>query len=70
MFLRTLNIYCSHLQSVICFRLSDVQNLVAQLYEVLNVKDHQVKKEVNLYTEMENLRQELLPLEDVSCSTI
>ncbi|XP_022905533.1 calcium uniporter protein, mitochondrial isoform X1 [Onthophagus taurus] len=46
-------------------RLSDVQNLVGQLYEALNVKEQQVQKERVICTELETLQQELIPLEEV-----
>lgn len=49
-----------------CFRLGDLQNLVNQLYEALNVKDHHVQKELHIHTELETLQQEIQPLEDVS----
>ncbi|GJQ70524.1 hypothetical protein Trydic_g22928 [Trypoxylus dichotomus] len=45
-------------------RLSDIQNLVSQLYEALNVKDHHVQKELTIHTELETLQQEILPLEE------
>lgn len=47
-------------------RLSDVKNLVNQLYEALNVQEHHVTKERELSTEIETLKQELLPMENVS----
>lgn len=48
------------------FRLDDIKNLVSQLYEALNVQDHHVSKELELSTQIETLKQELLPLEEVS----
>ena len=48
-------------------RLSDVQNLVMQLYEALHVGEHQLKKERQLLAQLEQLQTELLPLEEV-CS--
>lgn len=48
------------------YRLSDIQNLVSQLYEALHVKDHHVQKELHIHTELETLQQEIQPLEDVS----
>ncbi|CAG0889220.1 unnamed protein product [Cyprideis torosa] len=44
--------------------LSDVKNLVSQLYEALNVESHQLEKERYLLEEYEKLNQELLPLEE------
>ena len=46
-------------------RLSDVQNLVMQLYEALHVNEHQLKKERQLVTQLEQLHTQLLPLEEV-----
>jgi len=45
-------------------RLSDVQNLVMQLYEALHVNEHQLKKERQLVTQLEQLHTQLLPLEE------
>ncbi|KAI5644064.1 mitochondrial calcium uniporter domain-containing protein [Phthorimaea operculella] len=45
-------------------RLSDVRNLVNQLYEALNVREHQIKKERELRAQLEKLATELQPLED------
>lgn len=39
--------------------------MVSQLYEALQIKEHQVQKEVELNTQLETLRQELLPMEQV-----
>lgn len=50
---------------LMCFRLSDVKNLVNQLYEALNVQEHQLQKERELFTQLETLRLELQPLEMV-----
>ncbi|XP_041976691.1 calcium uniporter protein, mitochondrial isoform X2 [Aricia agestis] len=44
-------------------RLSDVRNLVNQLYEALNVREHQIKKERELRAQLEKLTAELEPLE-------
>ncbi|XP_048484981.1 calcium uniporter protein, mitochondrial isoform X1 [Plutella xylostella] len=44
-------------------RLSDVRNLVNQLYEALNVREHQVKKERELRAQLEKITTELEPLE-------
>ncbi|GLV41374.1 Mitochondrial calcium uniporter [Carabus blaptoides fortunei] len=44
-------------------RLSDVRNLVHQLYEALNVREHQLHKERELCAHLENLRHQLQPLE-------
>ncbi|KAK6641496.1 hypothetical protein RUM44_013208 [Polyplax serrata] len=44
-------------------RLSDVKNLVHQLYEALNVEEHQIKKERDLCTRLEELKLELEPME-------
>lgn len=46
-------------------RLSDVQNLVMQLYEALHVGEHQLKKERHLMARLEQLQTQLLPLEQV-----
>ncbi|KAJ2946908.1 hypothetical protein O0L34_g16247 [Tuta absoluta] len=45
-------------------RLSDVRNLVNQLYEALNVREHQIKKERELRAQLEKLATEIQPLED------
>jgi len=45
-------------------RLSDVQNLVMQLYEALHVKEHHEKKQRQMLTQLENLQAQLLPLEE------
>ncbi|XP_023947098.1 calcium uniporter protein, mitochondrial [Bicyclus anynana] len=45
-------------------RLSDVRNLVNQLYEALNVREHQVRKERELRAQLEKLSAELQPLEE------
>jgi len=47
-------------------RLSDVKNLVNQLYEALNVEEHQLKKERELFGQLEELKHELEPMEEVS----
>ncbi|XP_058462611.1 calcium uniporter protein, mitochondrial [Malaya genurostris] len=44
-------------------RLGDVQALVAQLYEALNVSEHQIKKERDLTSKLEELNEKLGPLE-------
>ena len=46
-------------------RLSDVKNLVHQLYEALNVEEHQLKKERELCGQLEELKVELEPMEQV-----
>ncbi|XP_063821068.1 calcium uniporter protein, mitochondrial isoform X2 [Ostrinia nubilalis] len=45
-------------------RLSDVRNLVNQLYEALNVREHQIRKERDLRSQLEKLNSELQPLEE------
>nr|XP_021188669.1 calcium uniporter protein, mitochondrial isoform X1 [Helicoverpa armigera] len=45
-------------------RLSDVRNLVNQLYEALNVREHQIRKERELKAQLEKLSTELQPLEE------
>ncbi|CAB3243367.1 unnamed protein product, partial [Arctia plantaginis] len=45
-------------------RLSDVRNLVNQLYEALNVREHQIRKERELRSQLEKLATELQPLEE------
>jgi len=47
-------------------QLSDVRNLVNQLYEALNVEEHQLNKERELCGQLEELKVELEPLEQVS----
>lgn len=44
-------------------QLSDVRNLVNQLYEALNVGEHQLQKERELFTQLEELKDQLEPLE-------
>ncbi|XP_046664646.1 calcium uniporter protein, mitochondrial isoform X1 [Homalodisca vitripennis] len=44
-------------------RLSDVRCLVNQLYEALNVEEHQLKKERELLTKLEDLKIALEPME-------
>ncbi|XP_046391855.1 calcium uniporter protein, mitochondrial [Ischnura elegans] len=44
-------------------RLSNVKNLVNQLYEALNVDEHQLKKERELLSQLESLRIQLEPME-------
>lgn len=46
-------------------RLSGVRTLVSQLYESLNVEEHQLKKERELIAKMEELKVKLEPLEKV-----
>ncbi|XP_045446350.1 calcium uniporter protein, mitochondrial [Melitaea cinxia] len=45
-------------------RLSDVRNLVNQLYEALNVREHQIRKEREIRAKLEKLSTELQPLEE------
>ncbi|XP_004931989.1 calcium uniporter protein, mitochondrial [Bombyx mori] len=45
-------------------QLSDVRNLVNQLYEALNVREHQIRKERELRAQLEKINTELQPLED------
>nr|CAD7196684.1 unnamed protein product [Timema douglasi]CAD7398515.1 unnamed protein product [Timema poppensis] len=45
-------------------RLSDVRNLVNQLYEALNIEEHQLNKERLLNKQLEELNLELKPLEE------
>lgn len=49
-------------------RLSDVKNLVHQLYEALNVEEHQIQKERELHKTLEQLKCEIEPMELVSFS--
>ncbi|XP_049840494.1 calcium uniporter protein, mitochondrial [Schistocerca gregaria] len=44
-------------------RLSDVRNLVNQMYEALNVEEHQLHKERELCSQLEELKVELEPME-------
>lgn len=46
-------------------RLNDVKTMVSQLYEAMNVQEHQLSKEKELTTQLETIKQELLPLEEV-----
>ena len=39
---------------------------INKLYEALHVQEHQLTKEKELMMQLENLRQEVLPLEEVS----
>ncbi|CAH1101090.1 unnamed protein product [Psylliodes chrysocephalus] len=45
-------------------RLNDVKTMVSQLYEAMNVQEHQLSKEKELTTQLETIKQELLPLEE------
>jgi len=45
-------------------KISDVKNLVSQLYEALNIDEFQLNKEQDLAKELELLQKELKPLED------
>lgn len=52
-------------------RLSGVRTLVNQLYEALNVEEHQLKKERELIAKLEDLRLTLGPMEKVrSCKNV
>jgi uncharacterized protein YsxB (DUF464 family) len=51
-------------------RLSDVRNLVNQLYEALNVEEHQLHKERELFVQLEELKDQLQPLEKVYVKNI
>jgi len=44
-------------------KISDVKNLVSQLYEALNIDEFQVEKEKDILQELESLKTELGPLE-------
>lgn len=46
-------------------RLSGVRTLVSQLYESLNVEEHQFKQERELLAKLEELKVKLEPLEKV-----
>ncbi|ENN80153.1 hypothetical protein YQE_03417, partial [Dendroctonus ponderosae] len=46
------------------FNLNDVRTVVNKLYEALHVREHQVTKEKELLMELENLKQEITPLEN------
>lgn len=46
-------------------RLSGVRTLVSQLYESLNVEEHQLKQERELLAKLEGLKVKLEPLEKV-----
>ncbi|XP_043245872.1 calcium uniporter protein, mitochondrial-like isoform X2 [Amphibalanus amphitrite] len=43
--------------------LSNVRNLVSQLYEALNVEEHQLKKEREILAKLEDLKVQLAPME-------
>ncbi|XP_063532502.1 calcium uniporter protein, mitochondrial [Cydia strobilella] len=45
-------------------RLSDVRNLVNQLYETLNVREHQIRKEREIRSQLEKVTAEIQPLEE------
>ena len=45
-------------------RLGDVRALVGQLYEALNVEEHQAEQEQRLMREIEDMQAELAPLEE------
>jgi len=45
-------------------KISDVKNLVGQLYEALNIDEFQLQREQDLVKELEVLQKELKPLED------
>ncbi|KAL1490653.1 hypothetical protein ABEB36_013312 [Hypothenemus hampei] len=45
--------------------LHDVKNLVNKLYQALNVQEHQTNKEKELVMQMESLKQEIEPLENM-----
>lgn len=49
-------------------QLSDVRNLVNQLFEALNVGEHQLSKERELFSQLEKLKEQIAPLETVCCS--
>jgi len=51
-------------------RLSGVRTLVSQLYESLNVEEHQLKKERELLSKIEGLKTKLEPLEKVRRSSL
>ena len=46
--------------------LSNVRNLVSQLYEALNVEEHQLKKEREILAKLEDLKVQLAPMEKVN----
>ena len=45
---------------------SDVKNLISQLYTDLNIEHHQLERERDLKAKLEQLQLELQPLEEVS----
>jgi len=45
--------------------LSNVRNLVSQLYEALNVEEHQLKKEREIIAQLEDLKVQLAPMENI-----
>ncbi|XP_064630687.1 calcium uniporter protein, mitochondrial-like [Lineus longissimus] len=45
--------------------LSDVKTLIGQLYSTLNVETHQLQREKEIKSRLENLKSEIQPLEDI-----
>ncbi|CAH1981566.1 unnamed protein product [Acanthoscelides obtectus] len=46
-------------------RVADIKTIVSQLYEALHIQEHEVSKEKELVMHLEQIQQELLPLEQV-----
>lgn len=46
-------------------KLGDVQALVAQLYEAFHVREYQVDMERSVIAELEDIRLQLVPMEQV-----
>jgi len=46
-------------------KLGDAQALVSQLYEAFNVREYQVEMERSVLAELEDIRLQLVPLEQV-----
>ena len=44
---------------------SDVKNTIAQLYSTLNVEQHQIERERALLAQLEELKMQIQPLEEV-----
>ena len=70
-FIRLTNSLCEVIKGIYYFpqeqltTLSHVRNLVAQLYEGLQVDQHQLQKERQLLAKLERLKKDLEPLEQV-----
>lgn len=50
-------------------RLSDIQNMVLQLYEAIHCGEQQLRKERQLAVQLQELQSQLIPLEQVALSS-